>query len=297
MGSRYLTDLADVCARTGFPVLALDGWQTRARGSGGYNSGLPNHLMAHHTASGPYQDGWPDANYCTFGSGDAPLCNLYLSRVPEIYVCAAGATNTNGSGQDPCAIVADDSMNSAAIGIEAGNDGVGEPWPERMLDCYVALCRVLCDAYGIAAGSIHAHFEWTSRKIDPAGPARYASGSASWDMDRFRGDVAGTAPGPTPPQPPNPTPDDEEDAMLFDGFWQRDNDTAVYALFKDGTKKWVGNEGDLAAAQALYAVRGAPAEATSVRVQTDPAMWTAFGIVVGPQPPDGVARDEWGNVL
>jgi hypothetical protein len=156
--------------------------------------------MIHHTASGPSSDGWPDVNYCTFGDDDAPLCNLYLSREGTIYVCAAGATNTNGSGSDPCGVTDDDAMNSSAIGIEAGNAGNGEPWPDVQQDAYVALCDELGDAYGIPSSRVHSHFEWApTRKTDPAGQSRYAAGSAKWDMAAFRSDVA--ADGTTPPEP------------------------------------------------------------------------------------------------
>jgi hypothetical protein len=203
MGERYLTDLAEVCRRTGRPVYEGDGWQYRARGSGGYDDGRPNHVMVHHTASGPGSDGWPDVNYCTYGDDDAPLCNLYLDRAGAIYVCAGGATNTNGSGSDPCGLTADDSMNSSAIGIEAGNDGIGERWPDAQLDAYLALVGELEAAYGIGSAQCHAHFEWApSRKTDPAGPDRYALGSASWGMDAFRADVGAA------PAPPDPSEDD-----------------------------------------------------------------------------------------
>jgi hypothetical protein len=195
MGDRYLTDLADVCRRVGVPVHEVDGWQTRARGSGGYEAGRPDHVIVHHTASGPSSDGWPDVNYCTYGDEDAPLCNLYLSRVPELYVCAAGATNTNGAGYDPCQMIPDDSMNSHAIGIEAGNNGTGEAWPDPMLDAYLQLCRVLCDAYNIPVSAVHSHWEWApTRKNDPAGGPRWQHGGGpsaiSWTMDEFRADLA-----------------------------------------------------------------------------------------------------------
>lgn len=198
MGSRYLTDLADVCRTTGYTVIEVGGpstvgtgWKTRARGSGGYNSGLPNHIMCHHTASSASSDGWPGVNYCTFNDDDAPLCNLYLSRKGEIFVCAAGATNTNGTGSDPCGVVPNDSMNSSAIGIEAANDGVGEQWPTIQQDAYVKLCATLAAHYGIPNRAIEAHFEWApSRKIDPAGNSRYATGGNKWNMGKFRSDVA-----------------------------------------------------------------------------------------------------------
>ena len=205
MGSRYLTDMADVLRAAGLDVIEMDGWQKRARGSGGYDSGRPNHIMIHHTASGVSSDGWPDANYCTLSAQDKPLCNLYINRAGSVWVCAGGATNTNGSGKDPCGVTNDDSMNSSAIGIEAGNNGVGELWPAPQLDAYLVMCRALGGAYGIPDSRTHSHFEWSpGRKIDPAGPDRYASGSASWNMGQFRAEVAG-APVPTP-VPPTPTP-------------------------------------------------------------------------------------------
>lgn len=216
MGARYLTDLADVCRRTGRPVIEVDGWQSRARGSGGYDSGRPTHVMVHHTASGPGSDGWPDVNYCTYNDDDAPLCNLYLDRAGAIYVCAAGATNTNGSGHDPCGITSDDSMNSSAIGIEAGNDGVGEPWPGAQQDSYTALCAELCSAYGIGVAQVHAHAEWApERKVDPAGPSRWAPQGGTWNMDAMRGDIGQGAPTPTP-RPPT-TGDDMVTVIKGDG--------------------------------------------------------------------------------
>jgi hypothetical protein len=158
--------------------------------------------MTHHTASGAASDGWPDVDYICDGSPDAPLSNLYLGRNGTIYICAAGATNTNGKGSDPCGVTPDDSMNSSAIGIEAGNNGIGETWPTIQQDAYIALCWFLCAEYDIPTGRVHAHFEWApSRKIDPAGNSRYASGGASWNMDAFRGDTALYGHGGTPPPP------------------------------------------------------------------------------------------------
>lgn len=213
MGDRYLTDLADVCRSAGLTVVEVDGWQSRARGSGGYNPGLPSHVMIHHTASGAGSDGWPDVNYCTFSDDDAPLCNLYLDRAGTVYVCAGGATNTNGSGQDPCGITPDDSMNSAAIGLEAGNNGSGEHWPDAQLDSYLALVVALCGHYAIPNHRVHGHAEWApQRKVDPAGPPRYAVGADTWDMDAFRGDCAAGPPAPQPEEDMTP----EQAAQLND---------------------------------------------------------------------------------
>jgi hypothetical protein len=190
MGSRYLLDLADVARRAG-PVIEMEGWQHNARGSGGYDNGLPNHIIVHHTASPPSSDGFGDANYCCYGHPDSPVGNLYLSRTGTIYVMAGGAANTNGTGSDPCGVTPDDSMNSQSIAIEAANEGTGEEWNDVQLDVYERLVTNLCLAYGIPVGRVHSHFEWApSRKIDPAGPARYATGGNMWDMDAFRAKVA-----------------------------------------------------------------------------------------------------------
>jgi len=205
MGYMYLTDLADVLWAAGLTVVEHPGWETRARGSGGYEPGRPDHVMVHHTASGPSSDPAGDVAYIAAGADAAPLANLYLSRTGVVTVIAAGATNTNGSGTAPwpggCP---DDQMNTHAIGIEAANSGTGESWPAVQQDAYLAVCSALCTAYGIPPDRVRAHYEYApGRKIDPAGPSDYATGSNSWAMDPFRADVAAvTAPAPTPPDPP-----------------------------------------------------------------------------------------------
>lgn len=206
MSGRYLTDLADVVRRAGLVVQEEPGWQTRARSSGGYGSGRPTHVMVHHTASGPSSDGQADVNYCCYGSDSRPVANLYLARSGKVWIMAAGATNTNGQGQDSWGGgVPDDSMNTHAIGIEAANGGTGEEWPTAQQDAYLVLVSALCGAYAIPLGQVRAHFEWApGRKIDPAGNSRYATGGASWRMDQFRGDVLEGA-APTPP------PEEEDD--------------------------------------------------------------------------------------
>lgn len=190
MGSRYLTDLADVCRSVGLTVKEYSNWKTRARGSGGYDSGRPTHVMVHHTASPPSWSGQKDADYCAVGDEDAPLSNLYLDQAGVVWVLAAGATNTNGKGRDVWGGgVPDDSMNSYAIGIEA-NGGYGYAWPQVQQDAYVKLVSKLCGHYGISNNCVRGHFEWApDRKVDPSGPSKWASGSASWDMDGFRRDT------------------------------------------------------------------------------------------------------------
>lgn len=198
MGSRYLTDLATVVRDAGLVVQEEGGWQSRSRSSGGYDGGYPNHVMVHHTASGASSDGQPDVNYMCYSSENRPVANLYLARSGKVWIMAAGATNTNGSGRCPhCGTT--DNMNTRAIGIEAGNNGTGEPWPSAQQDAYITLCKVLCDHYGIANEAVQYHATYApGRKIDPAGPSRWAS-SGTWPLDPFQADVAaggGSAPIP-----------------------------------------------------------------------------------------------------
>lgn len=82
--------------------------------------------------------------------------------------------------------------------------------------------------------------------------------------------------------------------MLFDGFWRRENSQAVYAIWKNGTKQWMTDPGYLNAMTNLQAINGATAEQLSVRVMDDPAMFAAFGLVLGPREP---STDEWGNIV
>jgi hypothetical protein len=225
VGTYFLTDLAAVCRTTGYPVIEVGAgrnvmgpeWQHRSRRSGGYDAGRPNHIMCHHTASGSASDGWPDVNYMIFSPSNPnrPTANLYIARTANIYVMAAGASNTNGVGHDRCGMCPDNQMNTHALGIEAGNNGVGEPWPEIQQDCYVRLVQVLSAHYGIGHAQVEAHFEWTGRKIDPAGESSYATGRASWNMDAFRSDVTGAPPPTTTPPPVEPpTPSNWWDPLM-----------------------------------------------------------------------------------
>jgi hypothetical protein len=212
-GGRMLVELADVLRGGGLAVEEVDGWQFRSRTGAGYDPSGPVGIIVHHTASSAGNDGGEDVRRLTFDCDVKPMSNLYLDRRGRWWVCAAGATNTNGKG-GPLGPLPQDSANSRVIGIEAGNDGVGEPWPDVMQDSYVAGVAALAGAYGIDAAHVYAHYEWApSRKIDPAGPSRFGSVNryASWDMAAFRAEVAarlGVALAPRAidePAPPTPT--------------------------------------------------------------------------------------------
>ena len=210
-GGEVLDDLADVLRRAGLRVREVDGWRQRQRDGSGYSQSGPIGIIVHHTASSSGWDGEQDANFLTFQCDVKPMANLYLDRGGQWWVLAGGATNTNGAG-GPWGPIPLDSANSRVIGIEAGNNGVGEPWPDVMQDAYVAGVAALADAYRIEPGNVLSHQEWApTRKVDPAGPSRFGSinSSHTWDMDVFRSAVnkaRGGGPGPVKPTPAKPTP-------------------------------------------------------------------------------------------
>lgn len=240
MGSRYLTELADWCRAAGLVTHEVDGWQTRARSSGGYDGSRPWCVMWHHTASQTTPDN--DVHYICFGNPDAPVANLYLSRDGQVWVCAGGATNTNGKGGPyPVSLgtVPKDSMNTYAVSIEAANSGLGEPWPVAQVDAYFKLSTMLCQRLGLNPADVCTHQVWApDRKIDPAtaqavqGSWRPASvnSSGSWSLSDVKAEAierSGGGNGPLPPEPPTGPPI-EDDEML------------VCALDRNGTA-WVGN--------------------------------------------------------
>jgi len=191
-GGSLLQDLADVLRKAGLTVQEVDGWKQRQRGGSGYQMSRPEGIIVHHTASPSSWDGKRDVDYMTKQCDAKPLANLYLDRSGRFWVLAAGATNTNGKG-GPWQSLPQNGANSRVIGIEAGNNGLGEAWPEAMQDAYVNGVAALAAAYRIDTKMILSHQEWApGRKVDPSGPSRFGSRNAagSWNMDNFRAAVA-----------------------------------------------------------------------------------------------------------
>jgi LysM repeat protein len=200
-GGSLVQDLADVLRAAGLVVEEVEGWKTRQRGGAGYSAARPLGIIIHHTASPKRWDGRRDVDYMTFECENKPLANLYLDRQGRWWVLAAGATNTNGKG-GPFRTLPQNGANSRVLGIEAGNDGIGEKWPDVMQDSYVKGVAALAEAYRIPTDHVLSHQEWApTRKVDPAGPSRFGTrrGSATWNMDAFRAEVAKTRGQPIQP--------------------------------------------------------------------------------------------------
>lgn len=219
----FLTWLADELRAAGLNVKEYAGWQTRARGSGGY-SAQPLCVMWHHTASGASWDGQRDADYIAKGDPDAPLANLYIDRTGAVWVLAAGATNTNGKGGPQSfsrGTVPVDGMNTRAVGVEMGNNGVGEAWPECQVNAMFAVANAVNKRLGNQPTDVCTHNVWApTRKIDPATAAavqgawkpRSTNSSGTWSLDDIRAECVARASGtvaPTPP--PDPTPPTTDD--------------------------------------------------------------------------------------
>mgnify|MGYP000928087272 CR=1 FL=1 len=185
--------IANTLRAHGLVVHEVSGWQTR--GSAAFN---PRGVVCHHTASHAGSD-HPALGIVTNGRPDlaGPLCNVLLARNGDCWVVAAGRANHAGTGGWQGL-----TGNSSVLGIEAENNGVGEPWPAAQLDAYVRLCAALADGAGFSPATVCYHREWApARKIDPAGPG--IPSGAEW-----RSRVARALAAP-------PALTDEQKALLF----------------------------------------------------------------------------------
>lgn len=220
MGTIWLHNLPDVLA--GLPNLSFyQGWESRSRASGGYDKLMS--IFVHHTASQTSAEN--DTRYQWVNARERPIGAIYLGRGGEIIVGAAGATNCQGVGgprSTSKGTIPANRGNGNGIAIEAANAGTGEVWPDVQQDAYVALCQRLCNGYGFdPARDICSHWEWTTRKIDPAGNSRYATGGAKWDMNAFRNDVAGVIVTPPPTEPPPVEPPPTQPTKWWDSLMQQ----------------------------------------------------------------------------
>lgn len=197
----YLTNLAQIARRTGFPVVEQPGWKTRGHGS----MSSVKSVMAHHDAARQGRSTFNTVIQNGHSSLAGPLAHFALRRDGTIHVVAAGLCYHAG-------VVSNYALygNNHSIGIEAGNDGLGEPWPDVQIRAYKALCAELCKAYGLNASRVVGHKEVAvprGRKPDPAGI----------NMTAFRSDVARLMSGGGGSAPPAAKPieiEDEEDLSM-----------------------------------------------------------------------------------
>jgi hypothetical protein len=216
--SIYYAEMLDVLAAAGCYVAesaTTDGWQTRARSSGGFPE-PPLGVWWHHTASSTSPAN--DLSYMIDGSDDAPIGNLYIDRDGICWPIAAGASNCAGKGgpvtfsRGTCPL---DAGNTRGWQIEVANSGVGERWPQDQIDAFFMASNALNAHVGNQPYDIVTHQNYApTRKIDPAtaaaveGPWKPASitSSGTWSVVDIAAECIARAEPLPPPQ--------QEDDML-----------------------------------------------------------------------------------
>ena len=191
-----LTWLEPVLLGAGLKVAAQPGWKSRGRGEMGVIKGV----ICHHTA-GPRQGNMPSLGIITNGRSDlpGPLAQLGLGRDGTFYLIAAGRANHAGRGTwgDSAA------GNTSFIGIEAENAGVGDdPWPTIQVEAYARGVAAILSYVRATHDMCCGHKEYAlpkGRKTDP-----------SFDMEDFRGRIAGYIAGTLAPPAPIPAKDDQD---------------------------------------------------------------------------------------
>lgn len=123
----------------------------------------PQGLVWHHTAT---SKSWQDGHVLALlraGRRDlsGPLSQAGLERDGTWVLVAGGRANHNGYGL----------WGNDSIGVEAYNDGIGEPWPEAQLQSYEIGSAAICDHLGWdPMEKVKGHRETDpGRKIDPTG--------------------------------------------------------------------------------------------------------------------------------
>lgn len=167
-GNYSLTWLPDILRKAGLKVVEQPAWQTRGHGDVKKIMGV----LCHHTASQMGKNA-PDLKTVTFGRSDlaGPLAQLLLARDGTFYMVAAGKCWHAGPG----AIwdVPLNAGNDYLIGIEAENNGIGEPWPDKQMAAFAKGCAAMLDYLKLGRDRVAGHKEYAKpkgRKIDPSFP-------------------------------------------------------------------------------------------------------------------------------
>lgn len=269
MTGLYYADMLDVLRAAGCRVAensTTNGWQRRARSSGGFPS-APLGVQWHHTASSTSPAN--DLSWMIVSCPDGPVGNLLLDRTGCYWPIAAGAANTAGKG-GPLAMsrgtVPLDGANARTFAIEAANSGVGEAWPVAQVDAYFAGSNALNARFGNPPSDVFNHQTWApTRKIDPARATSVQGGwcpssstsSGTWRQSDVIAECIARAAGGSYVPEPDEGDDDMPKAQLIKGG---DNPT-VYAW--DGVRIGALPPGWDEAGQRFALISDAPVETYS----------------------------------
>ena len=158
--------LPSVLRAAGLDVETTPGWELRGK-DGPLAPMSPQVVVCHHTAVRAATPDSAVANLLIKGRPDlpGPLAHLGLTRSGRYVVIASGVANHAGLGG-----WAGFTGNRRAIGIEAYNSGLGEPWPTAQLDAYDRGSAAILKHLSLPAARLCGHKEWApNRKIDPQG--------------------------------------------------------------------------------------------------------------------------------
>lgn len=201
----YVPWLADAARMTGYPVVEVNGWRTRGHGGMRVVEGV----IGHHTATSRNAGGdYPSLNIVTNGHASlpGPLSAFGLGRSGTVYVIAAGTSWHAGVS----AHAGFYDLNDEYLGIEAENDGIGEPWTAEQLDCYPRLVAAILHYMHRGADRYVSHREaarWPNGKIDPTGiETNWMRGLVAAMLANPASITRGGAPLPAPITPPPSAP-------------------------------------------------------------------------------------------
>lgn len=169
-----LTWLPGVLRAAGLRVVEIPGWETRGQG----DVGKIQLIMGHHTAEKIDADMQPNLRVLTEGREGLRglLAQLGLGQDGTYYMIGAGLAYHAGAGSWKGIV----SGNAHSIGIEAENNGLGEPWPAVQMDAYARGCAAMANHLKLGVDFVIGHKEWApQRKIDP-----------TFDMIAFRQKVS-----------------------------------------------------------------------------------------------------------
>lgn len=296
MGGLYY-DLVSILRNAGCTVQEnsiTDGWQTRARSSGGF-SAPPLAVFWHHTASSAGTSVESDLNYMINVNDDAPVGNLLLDRTGCFWPISGGASNCAGKGNAMTfsrGTGAADNGNCWAWQIECQNNGVGEPWSQATIDALIRGSNALNAYVGNNPSDITSHAlgsgdGYTDRKIDPStasavqGPwqPRSTNSSGTWSLADMRSECAARA-GSTPPTL-GPSKGDNLYVLLV-----QQGDPQGRTFLSDLTSKtYIPDPDALAAIQFTLASNGLDKEVHPVY----PSQMAGYGLLLG-DPMDGLDK-------
>lgn len=156
----------DILRAHGLKVRVVPGWKKRGR-PGSFN---PVGVLCHHTATRKTSAFRDVLRLLVRGRSDlpGPLAQFGLTRNGTVWLIAAGRCNHAGKARSSGTVAAGDG-NTLYIGIEAFNDGRGEPWNQVQYNAYVLLAAVLSVAITKnSVNTVRGHKETSvTGKIDP----------------------------------------------------------------------------------------------------------------------------------